>query len=202
MLTNPPPAHTHTNTLHYTVRFQLSLGGPTLLIPVLDSRNGTETKVILHLPLLPLAFHLPPPFLLPPKLSEKDVSGSEHAQPEKQSPVGHLSTDGKGFHQPIQGDWYWPQSVSEAPVQHRTARSARFDTSWWRTWSEFKGGWICLDHGGTWKDLMRRALPPPSTVDSYTRGIYIYTHIRRIHVSILEAMCGRFVSLGVCSGEE
>lgn len=29
------------------------------LIPVLDSGNGTGTKLILHLPLLPLAFHLP-----------------------------------------------------------------------------------------------------------------------------------------------
>ena len=56
MLSVPSPAHKHTHT-YYTVSFYLH--GPTFLIPVLDPRNGTGTKVSLHLPLLQLCFHLP-----------------------------------------------------------------------------------------------------------------------------------------------
>lgn len=84
------------------------------LIPVLDSGNGTGTKLILHLPLLPLAFHLPHfsssltyslkrMYLVP-----NTCAGKKH------SLTGHLSTDWNSSNQPIQGGQHDPKSISGA----------------------------------------------------------------------------------------
>lgn len=86
------------------------------LIPVLDSGNGTGTKLILHLPLLPLAFHLPHfsssltyslkrMYLVP-----NTCSGKKH------SLTGHLSTDWNSSNQPLQGGENMTPNPSLGPI--------------------------------------------------------------------------------------
>lgn len=85
-------------------------------------------------------FHAPfiSPFIpLPFQTPWKGCIWFRTCTPEKHSPVGHLSTDGDGSNLPIQGDRYRPPSISGAPA----STGQRDDTSWWRTWSDFKGGW-------------------------------------------------------------
>lgn len=169
LLTNAAKSSTCTQTHKHTQ------GCQTLLIPVLDSRNGTGTKVILHLPLFPLSFHL----LL--RLSSSTTSSSSNLNslkrmylvpktraPEKKTQPSPATWAKNGSNQPIQRDWRRPQSISEAPVQLS-------DSSWWRTWSEFKGGWtvrITVEHGKKQRSVLCHPLPT-STV---THSGNIYTH--------------------------
>lgn len=123
---------THWTTLLHIGSLKQSFAGPALLIPVLDSHHGTETKVILHLLLLPLI--LSSDTLIPTPWEGCILFRT--CTPEKHCPLGHLNTDGNGSNLPIQGDWYRPQFISGAP----SSTGQQDDTSWWRTWSDFKGG--------------------------------------------------------------
>lgn len=68
----PLPSHKHATLCHTVV----GQAAQRLLMPVLDSHSGTETKVILP-GLCPLAFHLLHSSFFLPDSPEKDVSGSK-----------------------------------------------------------------------------------------------------------------------------
>lgn len=173
MLPNPPPGHKH--TLRHTVSFQLSLGSPSTLIPVLDSGNGTGTKVILHLPLPPLAFHLPPPVLLPPNSLKRTYL------------VPNTRTGKTRPHQPPEHRREWLQSADPrrlipspirlwGPVQHQTARSARLTPA-----DEGLGASLKEDgpFGSRWNMERRNAVcsaAPFHCQQLHSGNIYMYTH--------------------------
>lgn len=116
----------------------------------------------------------PPLFFLPHVLPEKDVSGSEHVCREN-SHAGHLSTGGNGASRTTQ-----PQIRLRGPFRHQTARSA-YDTGWWGTWSEFRGGWSV---GITEERVRCHCTPTPAVTPRKHRY-----HIRKMQEADYWAWC-------------
>lgn len=117
--------------------FQLSLARPTFLIPVLNSLNGTWTKVILHLQLLPLAFHLILRlFILPPSPAPRKgcIWFRTHALQKHKAPAATWAKAGMA---PISGS---KEANTNVSLGSSPTNMCLCDVDWWKLWRRFKGG--------------------------------------------------------------